>query len=396
MRIIGLMSGTSADGIDVAICNIEGEPPKLKATVEFENTYPHAPDFQRQILDACIPSKSSVDMLCGLNVDIGLAFSKVTLDAIQQADLTIADIDLIASHGQTIWHQVEDNGDVSSTLQIGESAVIAEKTGITTISNFRARDVVAGGQGAPLIGYVDWLLLRHPTRWRAVQNIGGMANVTCLPPLNDEESSAPLAFDTGPGNALIDTMINILTGGEEMYDPKGAYASRGNIEEYWLADLLDHPYYRRKPPKTTGREMFGSMMVDELLETVRTHKIPIQDVMATLTMLTAQTIVDAYRNYAPARIDEVIIGGGGKHNHTMIDMLRSLMGNVPILTHEDIGIDGDSKEALAFAVLGHETWHNRQGNMPTLTGASRPVVLGDITPSENFATLLKRTWTEQE
>lgn len=391
MRIIGLMSGTSADGIDAALCEIEGQPPQLQAKILAALTLDYQPEQRQCILAACQPSTGHVDTLCRLNFDLGEWFAEAVHQLMARAGVTAADIDLIASHGQTVWHQVGDNGHVSATLQIGEAAVIAERTGITTIHNFRPRDVIAGGQGAPLTGYADWLLLRHPEQWRAVQNIGGMGNVTFLPPLWDEKS-LPLAFDTGPGNALIDIATTVLTDGVQTYDHDGALASRGQIDEGWLAELMAHPYFQRRPPKTTGRELFGSAMAQQLVQTGQARGLNREAIIATLTALTASSIADAYRRFAPHPPAEVILGGGGQHNRTLVAYLQNFMPNTKILRHEDIGLSSDFKEALVFAILAYETWHNRPGNLPALTGASYPAILGQITPGRNYATLIQQTW----
>ncbi|MBZ0319195.1 MAG: anhydro-N-acetylmuramic acid kinase [Anaerolineae bacterium] len=391
MRIIGLMSGTSADGIDAALCEIEGQPPQLRVKILAALTLDYQPDQRQRILDACQPATGHVDTLCRLNFDLGEWFAQAVLKLVTQAGLTPADIDLIASHGQTVWHQVESDGHVSATLQIGEASVIAERTGITTLHNFRPRDVTAGGQGAPLTGYADWLLLRHPEHWRAVQNIGGMGNVTFLPPLCDE-NSLPLAFDTGPGNVLIDIATTVLTDGAQTYDRDGALAAKGQIDEGWLAELMTHSYFERRPPKTTGRELFGSAMAQQLVRVGQTRGLNREAIIVTLTALTASSIADAYRLFAPHPPAEVILGGGGQHNRTLVAYLQNFMPNTKILRHEDIGLSSDFKEALVFAILAYETWHNRPGNMPALTGASHPAILGQITPGRKYATLVQRTW----
>src|SRR5690606_2342049 len=313
MRIVGLMSGTSADAIDAALCEVEGAPPQLKARIVHAVTFPYPDGFQARILDACLPERSHVDTLCQLNFDMGELFAAAALRVIDEAGLKPQDVDLIGSHGQTVWHMVQPDGRVSATLQITEAALLAERTSITTVSNFRPRDVAAGGQGAPLTGYCDWLLLRHPTVWRAVQNIGGMGNVTFLPPLSDTQSE-PLAFDTGPGNALIDSAVSLLTNGAQAYDRDAQMARRGTIDEDWLTELLAHPYYRLQPPKTTGRELFGAAMAEDLIRQARARGLSDESILATLTVLTAQSIADAYQNFAPAPVAEVILGGGGSHN----------------------------------------------------------------------------------
>ena len=391
MIIIGLMSGTSADGVDVAICDVRGAPDSLCASILSSATYPYTRDLRERILACCDPETSNAPAIAALHVELAEAFADCVMRQIQSANMTPADIDLVASHGQTIWHNALPTGAVDASLQIGEAAVIAERTGITTISNFRARDIAAGGQGAPLTSYVDWLLLRHDSRWRAVQNIGGMGNVTFLPPLSDSES-APVAFDTGPGNALLDVAVGLLTDGAQTYDHDGKLAKQGRLNEAWLDELLAHPYYRRGYPKTTGREVFGSAMASELVREAKNRGLAPHDIIATLTALTATNIVDAYERFAPARIDEVILGGGGRRNPVIVGMLRDLLAPARLVTHEDIGMDSDFKEALVFAVLAHESWHGRTATLPALTGARQASVLGQITPGDNYADLLRGTF----
>ena len=391
MIIIGLMSGTSADGVDVAICDVRGAPDSLSASIISAATYPYSRELREGILACCDPGASNAPAIAALHVELAEVFADCAFRQIERASMTPADIDLIASHGQTIWHNVLPTGAVDASLQIGEAAVIAERTGITTISNFRARDIAAGGQGAPLTSYVDWLLLRHESRWRAVQNIGGMGNVTFLPPLSDSES-APIAFDTGPGNALLDVAVGLLTDGAQTFDHDGKLAKQGRLNEAWLDELLTHPYYQRGYPKTTGREEFGSAMATDLVKEAETRGLPPRDIIATLTALTATNIADAYQRFASARIDEVILGGGGRRNPVIVGMLRDLLAPARVMTHEDIGMDSDFKEALVFAVLAHESWHGRPATMPALTGARHASVLGQITPGDNYGDLLRGTF----
>ncbi len=382
MKIIGLMSGTSGDGIDVALCDINGAPPKLTATILKAWTVPYEQSLRQAIFHSC--EGGHADDICRLNFLLGEQFSQAVLSGVDD----LAQIDLIASHGQTIWHDVSDERRVTSTLQIGAAGVIAERTGVTTISNFRERDVAIGGQGAPLTAYVDWLLLRHPEEWRAVQNIGGMGNVTFLPPLNDTESEL-IAFDTGPGNALIDSAMQILTG--HIYDADGALAATGTIAYDWLDTLLAHPYFKQPPPRTTGREIFGTGYAQSLVQHGLQLDLTHADIIATITAITAHSIAAAYRDFAPHMPQSVIIGGGGSHNQTIMAMLDELL-HIPVMSHEVIGMDSDFKEALVFAVLAYETWHNRVGTLPSQTGARHGSVLGQITPGANFVSLIKRTW----
>lgn len=391
MRIVGLMSGTSADGIDAALCDISGTPPAIDARILRANSYPFSPEFRSRIHAACWPESGHVDEICRLNFELGERFAQAALVTIQAAGFSPGDIDLVGCHGQTIWHMVQPDGRVSATLQITEGAVLAERTGITTINNFRTRDVAAGGQGAPLTSYADWLLLRHPERWRAVQNIGGMGNVTFLPPLSDTKS-LPLAFDTGPGNALIDGVVLLLTNGAKGWDSDGALAASGKIDEDWLERLDKHPYFDQRPPKTTGRELFGSAMAEALVAEGRSRGLDDATIVATVTTLTATSIARSYQQFAPAPVDEIILGGGGRHNKTLVRLLESMLPSVTVLTHEDLGMDSDNKEALVFALLAHETWHARPGSLPALTGAQHPVILGQIIPGANYADLLRRTW----
>lgn len=393
MIIIGLMSGTSADGIDAAVCEISGAPPRIDARIRHALTYAYPDGFQDRILDTCLPERSRVDEMCRLHTELGEHFAAAALQVIAAAGLTPADVDLVSCAGQTVWHMVEADGRVSSTLQLGEGAFIAERTGITTISNLRARDVAAGGQGAPLTSFADWMLLRHDSHWRAVQNIGGIGNVTFLPPLSDTASD-PLALDTGPGNALIDAAVTHITQGAQHFDRGGALAAQGQVDEAWLAALLDHPYYHRQPPKTTGRELFGAEMAAGLVADGRARGLDDASIVATITALTPASIAHAYQQFAPAPVGEVIVGGGGTRNPTLMGMLRARLGSTPVRTHEDIGLDSDNKEALVFALLAHEAWHARPGTHPALTGARHGSVLGQISPGANYVALLRRTWCQ--
>jgi anhydro-N-acetylmuramic acid kinase len=388
LRVIGLLSGTSADGIDAALFEISGAPPRLDVRQIASQPTPYSGDLRARVLAACSPATGRVDALCRLNVAIGEAFAQAALDLMAACGV---EADLIGSHGQTVWHDVREDGSVSGTLQLGEAAVIAERTGITTVSNFRARDVAAGGQGAPLTAYVDWLLLRHPERWRAVQNIGGIGNVTFLPPLNVDDRP-PLAFDTGPGNVLIDGTMSLLTDGAQTYDADGALAAAGRADGDWLESLMEHPYYAEQPPKTTGRELYTASMVDALVQAGRQRGLPAADIVATVTALTAYTILDAYMRYAPAPVEEVIIGGGGVKNNALMTLLKHLLAPARLMTHEALNLSSDAKEALVFALLAHETWHHRTGTLPALTGAAHPTVLGQITPGTNYRPLIDQTW----
>ena len=382
MIIIGLISGTSADGIDAAVVEINGDssgaPPSLDWRLLAFTEFPYPPDLRARLFAAFDPAQSTVDKLCALNFALGHAFADAALAAIEAANLTAEQVDLIGSHGQTVWH-IPDGPD-ASTLQLGEAAVIAERTGITTISNFRTRDMAAGGQGAPLVPFLDKLLLTHATRTRAAQNLGGIGNVTFLPP--DSSDEQPFAFDTGPSNVLIDAALSRLTDGAQTYDRDGALAAQGrpaaDLVERWLAD----PYFQQPPPKTTGREYFGPAY-EERLAAEATH-LSREDYVATLTAFTAQSIARAYRDFLPQQPDQVIASGGGVRNPTLLHFLRDALHPAELLTSDELGLDSAAKEAIAFAVFAHETWHGRPSNLPAATGASRAVVMGSITPGRIF------------
>lgn len=390
LYVIGLMSGTSADGIDAALCAIQGAPGSLKVEMLAAQSTSYTRDFQRHIHEQGNHEKSRIDALTRLHFELGERFAQAVHDLLKQAGRSPQQVDLIGLHGQTVWHEVTAEGKVLGSLQIGEAAVVTERTGITTISNFRSRDIAAGGQGAPLTAYIDWLLLRHPTHWRAIQNIGGISNVTLLPPLN-QPNILPIAFDTGPGNALLDESMRILTDGSAAFDQDGQMARRGRMDEGWLGDLMEHPYYRRRGPKSTGRELFGPQMAAALIAEGRSRQLSDSDILSTITALTAASIAEAYQATAPVMPAEVIIGGGGGRNPVLMAYLQSFLPGAEVKTHEAIGMDSDNKEALVFAVLAYESWFQRPAVLPSLTGAPHPSILGDITPGMNYLPLLKDT-----
>lgn len=391
MKVIGLMSGTSVDGVDAAVVEIQGAPPNLEiALLSFTHMLFNR-DQQRRIFSLFDPTTGTVDQICAMNFAIGEWFASAALQAIEEAGLSPPgaapgrDIALIGSHGQTIYHAVGADAPVKSTLQIGEAAVIAARTGITTVADFRVADVAAGGQGAPLVSYVDWLLLRHPTLTRAVQNIGGIANVTYLPPGDDP--AGVVAFDTGPGNMLIDDAARRATNGTQTYDRDGMLAAQGRIDRELLAEWMAHPYLAQSPPKTTGREQFGAKYGALIWAQAQERGLFANDTAATLTAFTAASIADAYRRFLPYMPNEVILGGGGASNPTLVRMLRQHLAPTRVLSHEAVGLPSDAKEAIAFAVLAYEAIHGRPGNLPTCTGAGTRTILGKITPGANYASL---------
>ena len=379
MIVIGLMSGTSADGTDAAIVRLEGTPPALRWEVLGHTHVPHPAALRDEIFACFRPETGTVDRLCRINFALGRAFGEASLQAIAEAGLAPEDIDLIGSHGQTLWH-IPD-GPAASTLQLGEPALIAEMTGAPVVSNFRTRDMAAGGQGAPLVAYVDALLLSHPTLTRAAQNIGGIANVTYVPATN-RTKDAPFAFDTGPGNMLIDYAAHRASEGRLTFDRDGALAAQGSVDAALLKQLLGDDYFARRPPKTTGRERFGTQLAGRIWEQATARGLSPEDIIATLTALTAVSIAQAYHNFLPKMPDEVIVSGGGAYNATLMERLRDLLPTCDVVSSESIGLGVEAKEAVAFAVLAYETWHGRPSNLPAATGARHPTVLGSITPGK--------------
>lgn len=377
--VIGLMSGTSMDGIDAALVRIREADATLQVETLAFRTTPYPPDVQAELMRT-VRGETNVAEICHLNFVLGELFADSALALMREAGVTRSDLLCIASHGQTVWHQpdpIEWQGrPIRSTLQIGEPAVIAERTGVVTVGDFRVADVAGGGQGAPLVPYVDWLLFRHPQEGRILLNIGGIANLTVVPA--DAQPEQVIAFDTGPGNVLINTAMEIASGGKYRYDPEGSFAQRHPVREDWLQELLQHPYFAQKPPKSTGRETFGEGMVRRLLRRFKVSNAEL--LVPTLTELTACTIADAIRRFVLSEVEvaRIIASGGGVHNRTLMKRLRELLPELEIETSDAHGIAPDAKEAIAFAVLGYQRMKGRPNNLPSATGASHPVVMGKV------------------
>lgn len=383
-RVVGLMSGTSVDGIDAALVEIGGtdEIPEVRLLAFEDRPWPEG--VREQIFPLFRPETATVDKIGYMNFLMGEIYAQSVASVVEKAGLTLADIDLIGSHGQTIWHAPEpcekDGFPVRFTVQIGEGAVIAARTGVTTVSDFRVADMAVGGQGAPLVPFSEYLLYRRPGTTILLQNIGGIGNMTVLP--GDEGPEAVYAFDTGPGNMIIDAVVSALTGGEKTYDAGGAMAAEGRVDRELLAVLQQDAYYTMPLPKTTGRERFGVQYVGQILEYQRIHGLSNADLLATVTDLTAWSIVDAYARYVlPKRqATELVVGGGGSYNVTLLGFLRERFASygVKVRTQEDLGWSSDAKEAVAFAILADCCVREKPNVLPSVTGADRAAVMGKI------------------
>ena len=362
MRVAGIMSGTSLDGIDVAIADITRT--QLQTVAVHSEPYPAS--LRARILQVS-NADTHTSAISRLNFELGERYAAAVQRACLHAGLKLPTIELIGCHGQTIFHE-EGN-----TLQVGESSVIAERLKIPVISDFRTRDIAAGGQGAPLVPFVDYRLFRHATKGRVALNIGGIANFTAIPAGGTPEQV--IAFDTGPGNMVMDGLVWDLTDGKQRFDRNGAIAARAEIHRPLLESLLQDPYYRAKPPKSAGREQYGAAFITRLKST----GLDPERLIATATALTATTIAKAIQRFIAFPVSEVIVSGGGAHNKTLMALLTSLLPELSIATTNDFGIPVNAKEALAFAVLAWESFHQRPSNLPSATGARRPVILGKLT-----------------
>ncbi|WP_259383591.1 anhydro-N-acetylmuramic acid kinase AnmK [Bacillus thuringiensis] len=378
MYVAGVMSGTSLDGIDVALVYIDGSGVDSKVELIHFTTVPFCNDMKNDIQQALSIENSNVQLICSLNFKLGLRFANAVKEVCKEANFPLRQLDLIGSHGQTIYHQPQqDGGMIPSTLQIGEPAIIAYETNTTVISNFRTMDMAAGGQGAPLVPYSEIILYRHQTKNRLLQNIGGIGNVTVIPSQLSEKSV--IAFDTGPGNMVMDEVCQRLF--QLSYDQNGNIAKQGVVVEEVLTYCMNHPFLKMNPPKSTGREQFGEEFVSELLKRFEKHSK--ENILTTVTRFTASSIVYHYKEFILPyyEIDEVILGGGGSYNDTLVEMIRHGLKEekCALFLQEDIGYSSEAKEAIAFAILANETYHRNPSNVPSATGAKESVVLGNIT-----------------
>ncbi len=376
------MSGTSADAIDVALARISGAAPGLNAKLLNHTSIDFPPQLRKEILRVAEQQPISAGDFSQLNFRLGEAFAEAALAACRRFRLSPRKIALIGSHGQTVFHQGRPvpylGHPTASTLQIGEPAIIAARTGITTVADFRPADIAQGGQGAPLVPYADYLLYHHPKLGRILLNLGGIANITVIPA--SAKPSQILAFDTGPANMLIDALVAHFTHGRHHYDKNAQLAQQGRSIPALVNELMRDPYLKLAPPKSTGREYYGHAYLEKLLRLGRRHQAKSKDLIRAATIFTALSIVDASNRFVlpKTKIHQLIISGGGAHNPLILAQLAAALPQIEIVRSPRLGVPEDAKEAFAFAILAYETFHGRPSNLPSATGARRPAILGKI------------------
>jgi anhydro-N-acetylmuramic acid kinase len=383
MRVLGMMSGTSADGIDAALVRVSGAPPDLSAQLEGHFHVPFPPYLRERILRLANGAATSTAEISELNFLLGEELGHAAIAACKKWRVPLKDVSLIGSHGQTVFHMGtagEFQGKVrrASTLQLGDISVIAERTGIPTVGDFRPADMAAGGQGAPLIPFADYLLYGHARRGRVALNIGGIANVTVIPA--GARPREVFAFDTGPGNMIVDALVERTTNGRAAFDRDAKIALNGRTIPELLVRLMHDPYLRKKPPKTAGREQFGQAFAEGLLSWGKQHHAGPADLVRTATIFTSMSIADAFRRFILPRtdIEELIVSGGGAHNPLMMAQLAASLPGIEVAPVGGLGVPPEAKEAFGFALLAYETFHGRPGNLPSATGAKHAAVLGKI------------------
>lgn len=373
MLAVGLMSGTSLDGVDAALVEITGVNETTQLELLKFNSYPFTEAVKERIKAALSVATSNVEVICSLNFELGQLFGEAVVKICQEYGINSEELGFVASHGQTLYHLPRPNKAelLPSTLQVGESAVISELAKTTVVSDFRYRDMAVGGQGAPIVPYSEYILYRSTECTRILQNIGGIGNATVIPRNGQFEQLT--AFDTGPGNMIIDELCRRFYGQE--YDRDGAHGASGQVNQDVLQALLQHPYFAKPFPKTTGREEFGTEYVTKILAN---YQLAPDDWIATVTALTAETIAQAVRQFADGQT-ELIVGGGGSYNPTLVKMIKAALPNVKVMIQEDLGYSSDAKEAIAMTILGNQTLQHQPSNVPSATGARKPVILGKVT-----------------
>ena len=377
MKCLGLMAGTSMDGVDCAIVDVRPGRFTLRITLLAHRTRPYPSAIREQLLS--LVRTGTVAEVCRLHAAVGEVFARTANRTIQQANLSAKDIAVIGSHGQTVWHSpkktpVPGSGPVRSSLQIGDPSVIAERTGITTVADFRARDLAAGGEGAPLTPYVHYHVFQSRRRSRLIVNLGGIANVTWLPRGGGLEDV--VAFDVGPCNLLLDGLMGQATHGQQSIDRNGVLASRGFPQDVLVHELLRHPFFARRPPKSTGREEFGDRYIRHVRRVAARHRLSLEDTLASSCAAISRMI----RQSGSWPVDEVIAGGGGVRNRGLLGALKREFGPDRVMSMDQAGVKSQALEAMAFAVLAYETIRGVPANLPWVTGAKSPVMLGSVTP----------------
>ncbi len=382
MLVLGMMSGTSADGIEVALARISGAPPNLNAKLLGHTSVKFPGPLRKEILRVAEQHAITAGELSQLNFRLGEVFADAALAACRKFRVSPKRIELIGNHGQTIFHQGRPapyfGSSTASTLQIGEPSVIAAGTGITTVGDFRPADMALGGQGAPLVPYVDYLLYRHAKLGRVSLNLGGIANITVLPRACKPQQV--FAFDTGPANMLIDALVSRFTHERQRFDKNAHFAAQGRSNPALLNKLMLDPYLKLAPPKSTGREYFGHAYLKNLLSLGQRHRANPNDLIRAATIFTALSVVDALHRFVlpKTKIDQLIVSGGGAHNPLIVAQISAALPGVDVLPSSRLGVPEDAKEAFAFALLAYETFHQRPANLPSATGARGPAILGKI------------------
>jgi anhydro-N-acetylmuramic acid kinase len=377
MIVIGLMSGTSVDGIDTALVEISGIEEDLEVKLLAGATFAYPEALRAKILAICGGKALNIAELAVLDDAIATQFAQVA----QQIQAQQPTAELIGSHGQTIYHRPPTKGQLGYSYQVGRGELIAHLTGIKTISNFRVADIGAGGGGAPLVSKIDLCLLSHPTKARAIQNLGGIGNVTYLPPKTMVNWEAQVfGWDTGPANALLDLAVARLTNGTKTYDQDGQWAAQGIPNQHLVSKWLEQDFFQQPPPKSTGRELFGADYLEQCWQAMDDLDLGASDRLATLTELTVASVVHSYQEFLPQMPEEVFLCGGGSRNSYLRQRLQAELTSAHIGTTDEVGIDGDFKEAIAFAVLAYWRVQGIPGNLPQVTGAAKPVLLGDVHP----------------
>ncbi len=393
LRVIGLISGTSADGIDGVCVELPASPSLADVRSLVHHHVPLTPGQRDAVFASFHTSTATADFLCRLNADLGEWFASAALETIANAGLTPGGIDVVASHGQTVFHDPPVRaGDSGSTLQLGEPSVIAERTGVTTVADFRVRDMAAGGHGAPLVSFLDDRLFRLADTTRVLLNLGGIGNITVLPPFSHGADAPRIACDTGPANMVLDWIVSELTGGASRFDEGGRMASAGIVDEVWLRDLLDDDYFRAPAPKTTGRERYGAQYAARVLAEGRGRGLPNNDILATITAMTGATVASDIVRNAPDRapVVEVVAGGGGARNPAIMSAIAARIPGVRLSTVDEYGIASQAKEALLFAMLGNAAIRGNENTVASSTGARHATVMGKIVPGSNFRSLMSR------